>query len=210
MERRKLTVDGKPQVGKPTSLPLDYLKMVNEVFTTNFDEGLKALRAIGLSPRFQSAAELYADEVILGLSLVFDGKMAATTVYASADFDPAASSPTIEDLLSACVDGIASILQVLLDAKDVARLEALAAGSMSAMEEVPYKWMAIEIAKRPLFIRVDKANPDLEQATDAWLAANDPEHGKAGELDEEEAQSLAEERVDALLEEKAGIRRRTH
>src|SRR4051812_33052638 len=104
-KRRALTAETKAI--KASSLPFDYLKLVNEVFTTNFNGGLEALKKVKpAKPRFEATGTVYPDEVILCVTLMHEGEIAATSVYASTDFDPKASAPTVQDLLAACVDAI--------------------------------------------------------------------------------------------------------
>src|SRR4051794_22159178 len=101
MERRKTSTI------KPTPLPVDYLRMVSTVFTTNFDAPLKAFAKLKEQPvRFEASGNVYGDKIVLCVSLHTAGELAATSVYASSDFDPKASSPTVQDLLGACVDGL--------------------------------------------------------------------------------------------------------
>jgi len=192
MERRRTTKGG----GKATDLPHDYLRMVTEVFTTGFDEGLKALKKAGHEAQFKVAGHLYGDEVLVGVSLLFGEKLAATTVYASADFDPQASSPTLEDLLSACVDGLGTLYGSLMDPKYPAKLEQLAGDSLGELDGVPYQWSPTEINKRTIYMRMDKANPVMDQAADEWLAKNDPNYGKREAEEAAEAEALAEERIE--------------
>ena len=97
-------------------IPSDYAKLVNDVFTTNFDAGLKALeKATRGKFHFSATGRIYASEVILCVSLLEENQLAATSVYASCDFDSKASSPTIEDLLSAGVDAAGAVFGELLE-----------------------------------------------------------------------------------------------
>src|SRR5258708_38683376 len=98
MERRKQNAI------KSSPIPPDYSKMVAEVFATNFDQALKELTKLkrGLV-RFEVSGAIFADEVVLSVSLLIGAELAATTVYASVDYDPVASVPQIQELLSACV-----------------------------------------------------------------------------------------------------------
>jgi hypothetical protein len=186
MERRR----GKLNV-KWSPMPVDYLKLVCEVFTTNFDEGLKKLKQFQPSKSwFEATGRIYPEEIVLAVSLMHDKKLAATTVYASTDFDPKASSPTIQDLLAACVDATGGVWGSVLDPKDLARLEQLADESMSALEDVPFEWTAIQVDKFRVFLKMDKSNPLLDQAADEWLAKNDPGLKKLEEETERETEKL--------------------
>ncbi|HTL11587.1 MAG TPA: hypothetical protein VL588_03820, partial [Bdellovibrionota bacterium] len=165
-------------------------------FTTGFDEGLKALKKAGHEAHFKVAGNLYGDEVIVGVSLLFGEKLAATTAYASADFDPHASSPTLEDLLSACVDGLGTLFGTLMDPKYPAKLEQLAGDSLGDLDGIPFQWSPVEINKRTIHLRMDKANPVMDQAAEEWLAKNDPDYGKRQAEEAAEAEELVEERVE--------------
>jgi hypothetical protein len=178
------------QTSKPAQLPVDYLKMVSEIFTTNFDAGLKALAEIRPNPHFQADGIIAQKEIVLSVSLMHGQEMAATTLYASADFDPKASSPTAEELLSACVDAIGSVLAVILDPEDKRRLEQVAADTLSSLENVPFEWTAMEINRRRVYVKIDKSNPTLERLADDWLAKHDPEQRKNEEEEHSETEKL--------------------
>lgn len=69
-ERRKSGGNAPAGLTKSTSLPVDYLRMVQEVFTTTFAEGLKALKSQDSKPRIEVSGDIYADEIVLlGISL---------------------------------------------------------------------------------------------------------------------------------------------
>lgn len=169
---------GEQQASKSSALPHDYLEMVREVFTTNFDSGLKALAEISAAPYFEAGGEIFTDEVILYVSLLHKDQLAATTVYASSDFDPQASAPTVQEVLSACVDAIGAVFGQILDSSSPAgrkRLEAVAQESLSALENIPFQWTPLEVDRQRIHVKVDKANPQLDQLADDWLAKNDPD-----------------------------------
>jgi hypothetical protein len=174
-----------------TPLPVDYIKMVTEVFTSNFDGGLQALtQASEGRAFFEASGAVYADEVVLCLSLQEEGQLAATTVYASSDFDPKASAPTVQDLLSACVDAVGALYAQLLDTNHPDRIEQLASHSLSAMDGVPFHWSEVRIDRYRIYMKVDKANPKLESEADEWLSKNDPDLKKLEEQNEEDAKNL--------------------
>jgi hypothetical protein len=176
---------------KFSELPVDYIKMVNEVFATNFDEGLKALVKINPAPaHFTTTGRIYIDELIVCVSLLHEGQMAATSVYASCDYDPKASSPTIQDLLSACVDGIGAVYSQLLSPETPEILEQLANESLSALENIPFEWAEFKVERYKVYLKVDKANPMLDQMADDWLEKNDPEIRAEHEEEEKETENL--------------------
>lgn len=186
MERRK----GSPR--SPSSpLPVDFLKMVVDVFASNFDAGLKELRKHTKGDlSFSAEGAIYADEILLAVSLIEESQLAATTVYASSDFDPKASAPSAQDLLAVCVDGIGAVLAPLLDPEDPKRIALLAEESLSALDDIPFEWTSIPVERRKLFVRIDKANPKLEALADDWLRKHDPELSGLEEENEAEAEKL--------------------
>ena len=181
----------KSSKARTSSLPVDYLRMVTEVFNTNFDAGLKALtKHNGAKAFFEVNGNVYPSEVVLAVSLMQGGQLAATTVYASCDYDPKASAPTIEDLLSHCVDTAGILFLQLLTPEKPENLERLAHNSLSALEDVPYDWTAFKVERFKVYLKIDKANPSLDRLADEWLAKHDP-HAKAlSEEEEEETKSL--------------------
>ena len=106
------------------------------------------------------------------------------------DFDPKANLPTAQDLLNVCVDAIAGVFQGLLDPKNKERLEQLTSESLSALEDVPFEWTAVDIEKRKVFVRLDKSNPTLDAMADDWLAKNDPEFKKKEDSEHSETEKL--------------------
>jgi hypothetical protein len=123
---------------------------------------------------------IYPTEILLRVTLKGAQELSATTIHASVDFDPQASSPTAQDLLSCCVDGAGSLLDWLVQGDGAAeRIEALVSASLSALEGIPWEWSPIEIQGRSVFVRIDKANPALDAMADQWLAQHDPQHREA-------------------------------
>jgi hypothetical protein len=166
-----------------SDLPVDFLKMVAEVFTTNFQEGLEALAKANAAQRFEADGTVYPDEIVLSVSLGQTNQISATTVHASSDFDPAASAPPAEDLLSANIDAIGAVFAQLFIPNNI---DKLATGHLSELEGMPFEWTEIEINKRKIFIKIDKSNLTLDKMTDEWLSKNDPE--LARELKEEQGE----------------------
>jgi hypothetical protein len=169
MEKRK------KNAGKSSPIPADYAEMVTEVFTATFDEGLKGLKKLKVTPaHFEVHGAVYPDEVVLAVSLHVGEGLAATTVYGSSDFDPRASSPQIQDLLGAAVDAIGGVFTPLLSGGKES-LEAVASESLSALEKVPFEWTPVVVEKVKIHVKIDKANPKLDQMADDWLSRNDPD-----------------------------------
>ena len=185
MERRKRNE------GKGTGIPVDYAKMVVEVFTSNFDEGLGRLaRLKGEKPHFEVNGAIYVDEVVLAVSLLTGQELAATTVYGSTDYDPRASSPQIQELLSACVDAIGGIFAPLLSDEKKGQLEKLADQSLSALDQVPFDWTPVVIERFKIHVKIDKSNPNLDRMADDWLSKNDPDQKRAAEEEHRATEKL--------------------
>ncbi len=185
MERRHRTVS------KASPLPIDFRKMVAEVFTTNFDAGLKLLQKIKAGKRhFEVRGDIFADEVMLCISLGTSGHVSATSVYASCDFDPKASAPKIEDVLGACVDAVGSVYMELLDPENPKRIEQIAQESLAALQDIPYEWTSMKVDRHKVFVRVDKTNPALDELADQWLKKHDPKHKDLEKEEQEEVESL--------------------
>lgn len=181
METRKSN-DGQ----RSSPLPVDYLKMVSDVFSTHFADSLKALSKIKAKPYFSVKGAVFPEEIALSITLHHEGHITATTVRTSSDFDPKASSPTAEDVLAACVDTMGDVLQTLFGSNEEKQLKALTAESLAQLDNVPIEWTAVTSGKHKIYVLVDKSNPTLDDATDKWLNENDPK-AKAHKADEEKA-----------------------
>jgi hypothetical protein len=191
MESRKNPIKSSARLSRSSELPADFTKIVKEVYTTNFSDGLESLRKIqGAKNGFEVRGAIFVNEIVLGVSLVTEGVLSATTVYGSVDFDPSASSPSAQDLLNVCVDAVGSLYGRLLDVEKPERIEQLASGSLSAFEEIPLEWTKVEFEGRRVWLLVDKSNPTLDEMTDRWLAENDPDSETEEDEFESETESL--------------------
>jgi len=175
---------------KASPLPDDYIKMVIDVFTGHFDEGLKLLEVHLPAPRFRATGALFPNEIILAVSLGHDEQLNATTVHVSADYDPKASSPNAQDLLAACVDAAGTVFGQFLDPKQPDKIDALAHASLAAFEGVPIDWTQVEVERIRLHVKVDKANPELDQMADDWLCKNDPDYEAHAKTEAVETEKL--------------------
>lgn len=176
--------------GKYSELPLDYTKMVIEVFSNAYEKGLKALeKHTNAKPHLIVSGRIYTNEIVLAVSLTLAKSIGATTVYASTDFDAAASAPTAQDLLSLCVDAVGAVFQELLQDPTPESLNALTSSALSEIENVPFEWTPIDIDKRTLYVKLDKAHIALEKMADEWLKKHDPELARQLAEDEEETEN---------------------
>ena len=173
-------------VSKPSPLPADYLKMVHEVFHAHFSDGLVAYGKYRQNPRFDLRGEIGSNEVVLAVSLLTEGDLAAVTVYGSMDFEPKASLPTIQDLLAACVDAIGTVFETLLPADQPTLIQELAEGSLMTLKNVPLEWTELKALDQTIYVKADTANLTLDVLSEEWLKQNDPDYEKR--LEEEQAE----------------------
>jgi hypothetical protein len=191
MESRKHAVKSSSRLSQSAELPKDYTKVVREVYAANFAEGLKSLaKKQGAKNSFEVRGAIFTDEIVMAVSLVSEGQLPATTIHCSVDFDPKASTPTAQDLLNVCVDAIGSLFATLLDPAKPERIDQLAAGTVSSLEDIPFEWTKVEFDNRRVWLFVDKSNPNLDEMADRWLAENDPEMADEEEEYEEETKDL--------------------
>lgn len=180
----------KERKSPPSSLPVDYLKMVREVFQTNYAAQLEAFGKIVCDPYFEAHGEISENEIVLAVSLHSKGQLAATTVTASVDFDPNSELQKSELLLGFCSDAIGTLYEGLFDqSKNPRALENLAEKSLSALEDVPFDWSSYPIEKTKVFLKIDKSNLSLDRLADRWLAENDPQVREAEQESEAEVKS---------------------
>jgi len=184
MERRKTSNS------KSSALPEDYLQMITEIFSAHFDAGLKLYGKIRTEPRFEARGEIFANEIVLAVSLVSSHDLSAATVHASSDFDPKASSPTVQDLLSACVDAIGTVFGSVLAPDQPEVIEQLAEESLAALENVPFDWVKLESNQREIFVKFDRSNPKLDVLADEWLKKHDPVIKEQLKEEEQETENL--------------------
>jgi hypothetical protein len=191
MESRKNNVKVSTRLSRAAELPLDFTKVVREVYTTNFADSLKQLAKLQKSKSvFNVHGAIFPNEIVMGISLITDGAITATTVHCSVDFDPTASSPTAQDVLNICVDAIGSLYGTLLDPTKPERIARVATGELADLEEIPLEWTKVEFDGRRVWLLVDKSNPTLDEMTDKWLAENDPDADLEEDEFEDEAKDL--------------------
>jgi hypothetical protein len=180
----------KPTATKYSLLPHDYLKMVTDTFSTHFHSGMDAYRHFTHLPFFAAFGEVGTQEIILAVSLMSKEQIAATTVYASVDYDPKASSPTIQDLLPACVDAVANVFEALLIAEQPKLLAQLADESLSALEGVAFEWTEVDSNRHRVYVKIDKTNLALEGLADEWLGQHDEALKQMKQDEENETKKL--------------------
>lgn len=163
-------------ITKPSTLPVDYLEMVSEIFTAHFDSEIKKLSEFVPNAHFEAKGEVRSNEIILAVSLTGKGQLAATTVYASSDFDPKASAPTVQEILSACVDALATAFGSLLADDNPEFISQMGEKPLSAITNAPFDWTLVETNQRKIYIKLDKANLELDSITDDWLRKHDPSY----------------------------------
>jgi len=189
MERRIKEAEGK-KPDRYTELPVDFTRMVKQVLETNFKESFDTLaEKAGHKVTPVVSGRIYPNEILLAVSLVYEGTTRANSFYCSMDFDPNASSPKADDLLGLGVDAVGALLAQVLEEK---YLDSLARGSLSALVDsglkLPFQWTSVKFEKKTVHMRVDAANLELDGAADDFLAKHDPDFKAL----EEEDEALAE------------------
>jgi hypothetical protein len=198
-----------------TDLPVDYLRLVEKTLTDALQPGLTELKKLHPTCEFSARGTIYSDEVLLVITLSHGvNTLAATTLYASADFNPTVEKPGLEATLSACLDAAGTTFEHYLDPNESDRLEQLAHHSLSALEEAPFDWTPIQpespedavALKVPVYLKMDKSNIALDSLTEKWLLENDPSYketmaGTEG-MNEEQAEDFLNDRLEAI--KKAG------
>ena len=171
-ERRNQSKKTGPEAN-PADLPLDYLKLVEETLSQALEEGLQAIKKIHPESSFKANGAIYADEVLLAITLSHGPHhIAATTVYSSANYNPTQEKPALTDVLAACLDSAGSVFQFYLDPNSPEKLAQIADHSLGALEEAPFEWSLLEAetkTKVAVYVKVDQSNPTLDARADDWL-----------------------------------------
>jgi hypothetical protein len=194
-----------------TELPVDYLRLVESTLTEGAAQGLAELKKIHPICEFSANGAIYGDEVFLAITLSHGTKnLSATTVYASADFNPSAEKPGLETILNECFEAAGAVFLHYLDLDHSERIAQIAHHSISALEEAPFEWATQSNSDEPspvtVWVKIDKSNPMLDYLTEKWLIENDPEYKATVVVEKEtnfaEAEDFLGERIDAI--KKAG------
>lgn len=161
-----------------TVLPKEYLRLVEDVFNKNFSKQL--IKEKGSKEIFLAKGEVFPDELVLIISLKHPGNLRMTTCYASVDYPPKklktesgapaqTSSETVQLAVNQCVDAVASFFNTFFEEGRPVDYDL----------EYRQNWTAVEIEKNtPVFLRINRDNPELEAAADELLAASEPKDKK--------------------------------
>lgn len=166
MDRRKDTP------AKGAKLPRDYLKLVEDVFNKNFAKMLQVEK--GTREKFVVHGEIYPDELILAVSLTNPKTLRMTTCYASVDYPaPQHKNETVgkngnpaeavQFGVNQCVDATASFFNTFFE------------DGRPVDYDIEYRqnWTPIDIDKNSrVYMRINRDNPDLEEAADEILASD--------------------------------------
>ena len=201
-DRRLKPTGDKPEL-KPVELPIDFLKIVEETMNETLASGLEALKKHHSICDLKAHGALYSNEVLMAITISHgEQSLIATTVYASADFNPVMQEPGIEVILNECLDSAGAILTHYLDPKHPHRISEFASATIGSLEEAPFEWTKVDETKVTVYVKIDKSNPALESLADEWLRNNDPESGKEEET--LEAEDFLNERLEAIRKVKGG------
>lgn len=191
----------------PTDLPVDYLKLVQETLSNALEKGLVEIRKTRPAAHLATKGAIFSDEIIMAVTLTQgENQLAATTVYGSVDFNPNAEKPKMDDLLALNVEAIGSVFHTFLDSHSPEKMEEILHHSLSAIEEGPFDWTKLKLDDGliPVWVKLDKSNPLLDELTEKWLADNDPHYSDTIAAMEEESQEFLEERLEAIKAAKSG------
>ena len=171
----------KQQKKAPTSLPKDFLNSVAELFKKQFKAKVKGAT-------FLVYGDLFADEVVLCVSLNHPKSLKAASMHLSSDLaaDIAEKPEKVTERLKSMVDVAASWFSQCLEEGE--GLE----GVLTQLEDMDPKWQELEWEETQLFVKLNKDNYALERAADDFLR----KAGFEGDEDEE-----AEAELDELLNE---------
>jgi hypothetical protein len=201
-DRRLKPAGDKPEL-KPVELPLDYLKIVEETMLEALAPGLEELKKHHPICELKASGALYSNEVLMAITISHGEKsLVATTVYASADFNPMMQEPGIEVILNECLDSAGAILTHYLNPKHPDRISEFASASIGSLEDAPFEWSKADDTKVTVFVKIDKSNPALDSMADDWLKNNDPEFANRDET--AEAEDFLNERLEAIRKVKGG------
>jgi hypothetical protein len=179
------------------------LKIVEETMNETLASGLEALKKHHSICDLKAHGALYSNEVLMAITISHgEQSLIATTVYASADFNPVMQEPGIEVILNECLDSAGAILTHYLDPKHPHRISEFASATIGSLEEAPFEWTKVDETKVTVYVKIDKSNPALESLADEWLRNNDPESGKEEET--VEAEDFLNERLEAIRKVKGG------
>jgi hypothetical protein len=190
---------------KHSTLPVDYLRLVEQTITQALDAGLAEIKKIHPESTFFADGAIFGDEIILSLTLSHgEQNIAATTVYASCDYQPLQEKPSLEDILSRCVDAAGSVFEFYLDPKSPEKVAQIADHSLGALEDAPFDWTQSEAGAPVIWVKIDKSNPRLDVAAEDWLMKNDPDYVKSKQKDDDASKEFLQERLDAIKKAKSG------
>jgi hypothetical protein len=201
-ERRLKPAGDKPDL-KPVELPLDYLKILEETLLETLAPGLEALKKHHAICELKAHGALYSNEVLMAITISHgEQNLVATTVYASADFNPMMQEPGIEVILNECLDSAGGILSHYLDPKHPERIADFASASIGSLDDAPFEWTKVDDTKVTVHVKIDKSNPTLENIAEDWLKNNDPSYQNTEEV--AEAEDFLNERLEAIRNVKGG------
>ena len=158
----------------PISLPLDYLKIVEDTVSEKFSVELALYRELRPDAFFKVKGEFFLEEVLLAISLMSEKTLSATTVYASTDYQSSDREEILQEKLNLMVDIIGATFEQLFSEKEPkVAVEKLAKPTLAELEDVALEW--VKAGTTEIYTRVDKANILLDQIAEDWLAKHDPE-----------------------------------
>lgn len=166
---------------KPQDLPKDYLSLIEQSVKERFNEPLRKLsQSSGQECYFFACGKLYASEILLCVSILKRDQLPGTSFYASFEFDVLKSKENIDkyvpELMKSCeicLDAIEQCFESLFNSLEDHHLENILSPSLGDLTDVPFEWSNMRLGDYSVYVKIDKANPELEQKTEDWLEKND-------------------------------------
>ncbi|MGZ3657470.1 MAG: hypothetical protein ACXWR1_00375 [Bdellovibrionota bacterium] len=151
----------KRQNKKPSALPKEFLHTVSTLFEKQFKKNLAG-------SSFLAYADLYGDEVVLGISLSHPKSLPAASLHVSADLskDVAENPSKVTDQLKVMVDVAASWFSQCFEGGN--GLEAV----LKEMSDADPAWQNFEWEGHPLYVKLNRSNYTLEKAAAEFLKKN--------------------------------------
>ncbi|MGE0764360.1 MAG: hypothetical protein AB7N80_13850 [Bdellovibrionales bacterium] len=135
---------------KWTELPKDYVKQVINALRDSFADEVK-------SGKFIFEGRIYADEIIVRMGFLENGRLRQTNFEVSTDLK-AGKDDTVK-LIGICVDVGATMLEELFSSEDD--------------KDFPRVWTVYEVEGRKVYLQFSSSNTELESEADKLLGASD-------------------------------------
>lgn len=162
---------------KWTAFPKDYLSQIEDVFKENFKQQLKG-------SQLAIEGRIYTEEILLRVGIREKGRLSQANFEVSTNYSTKEKDAVAR--IHDCVDAAASMMAEYYDSDGEA--------------EFPRTWNEYEFNQRKIYLQFTTENSDLEAQADALLGKSFEEMVQE-DKESEDALALAQEKVEAELEE---------